>query len=99
MPRGATPGRNLGEEVQSGYRGAWWWTLRTVDVDGTIKLVGAILRGTPSLPGAACIGRSELFDEIPGQPNRRGVDRDTDSDSDPVSCGLRAVQGRHGQPR
>jgi hypothetical protein len=34
MPRGATPGRNLGEEVATGYAGAWWWTLRTVDPDG-----------------------------------------------------------------
>jgi hypothetical protein len=59
--------------VTSGYRGAWWWTLRTVDPDGVIRLVGAILRGTPSLPGAACRGRYELHDEIPGQPTRRGV--------------------------
>jgi hypothetical protein len=25
-----------------------------MDSDGTVRLVGAILRGTPSLPGAAC---------------------------------------------
>ncbi len=80
MPRGATPGRNTpvrgaGARLRGAWvvNGAWWWTLHTVDPDGTIKLVGAILRGTPSLPGAACRGRHELFDEIPGQPNRRGV--------------------------
>lgn len=27
-----------------------------MDPDGTIKLVAAIVRGTPSLPHAACIG-------------------------------------------
>ncbi|MGH3896793.1 MAG: hypothetical protein ACRDTA_00785 [Pseudonocardiaceae bacterium] len=32
--------------------------------DGTVRLIGAILRGTPSLPGAACIGRHELFDDV-----------------------------------
>jgi hypothetical protein len=34
MPRGATPGRNLGKEVTDRLRGAWWWTLRTVDPNG-----------------------------------------------------------------
>ncbi len=38
-----------------------------MDPNGTIKLVGAILRGTLSLPGAACRGRYELYDEVPGQ--------------------------------
>ncbi|MGH3777296.1 MAG: hypothetical protein ACRDRR_16470 [Pseudonocardiaceae bacterium] len=32
--------------------------------DGTIRLVGLILRGTPHLPGAVCRGRSGLFDEV-----------------------------------
>ena len=41
---------NLGEEVTSGYAVVWWCTLRTVDSDGVVRLVGAILRGTPSLP-------------------------------------------------
>ena len=31
MPRGATPGRNLGKEVGDRLRGTWWWTLRTVN--------------------------------------------------------------------
>ncbi|WP_018180379.1 hypothetical protein [Jongsikchunia kroppenstedtii] len=33
------------------------------DADGWIALVGQILAGVPLLPGAACLGRSELFDE------------------------------------
>jgi hypothetical protein len=41
-----------------------------VDHDGTIMLVTAILRGTPSLPGAACRGEHELYDDVPGQSHR-----------------------------
>ncbi|MGH3800184.1 MAG: hypothetical protein ACRDTD_08660 [Pseudonocardiaceae bacterium] len=41
---------------------AWRCTLRTVDPGGVVGLVGAILRGTPSLPGATCRGRYGLFD-------------------------------------
>jgi hypothetical protein len=41
MPRGATPGRNLGKEVSDRLLGAWWWTLRSVDPDGTVRLIGA----------------------------------------------------------
>jgi alkylation response protein AidB-like acyl-CoA dehydrogenase len=59
MPRGRRPGasvRGAGARLRGAWvvNGAWWWTLRTVDPDGTIRLVGAILRGTPNLPGAAC---------------------------------------------
>ncbi len=35
-----------------------------MDPDGVIRLVGKILRGVPSLPLAACRGRSELFDDV-----------------------------------
>ncbi len=55
--------------------GAKWLTLRTVDPDGTVRLVGAILCGTPSLPGAACRGRHELYDEIPGQSREARAQR------------------------
>ena len=70
MPRGATPGRNLGKEVAQGYAAAWRCTLRTMDPDGVVRLVGAILRGTPSLPGAACIGprRAVRRDLRPAEP-------------------------------
>ncbi len=36
----------------------------TVDPDGTVRLLIAILTGQPQLPGAACRGRHELFDPI-----------------------------------
>lgn len=55
---------NLGEEVSSGYRGARWWTLRSVDPDGVVRLLCKVLAGVPHLPGAACRGRYELFDEV-----------------------------------
>lgn len=42
---------------------AWRCTLRTVDPGGVVGLVGAILRGIPSLPGATCRGRYGLFDD------------------------------------
>jgi hypothetical protein len=35
------------------------------DPDGTIRLLGAVLRGIPNLPGAACSGRHQLFDTVP----------------------------------
>jgi hypothetical protein len=34
MPRGATPGRNLGKEVAADYAGAWGWALCPVDPAG-----------------------------------------------------------------
>lgn len=45
---------------------------RSVDADGAVTLVAAIVRGVPSLPGAACVGRWELFDEVAGA---RGQER------------------------
>ncbi len=35
-----------------------------MDPDGVVRLVGVILRDTPHLPGAACRGRFELFDDV-----------------------------------
>ena len=34
-----------------------------VDPDGTVVLLSAILRDSPSLPAAACGGHGELFDD------------------------------------
>ena len=44
-----------------------------MDPDGTIKLLSAILAGTPRLDGAACVGHHQLYDEIPrsGQLDQR----------------------------
>jgi hypothetical protein len=36
-----------------------------VDPDGTIKLLSAILAGTPRLDGAACVSHHQLYDETP----------------------------------
>lgn len=51
------------------------------DPDGTIKLLGVILRGLPNLTGAACHGRHELFDELTGRlsPRVRELQRQRDS--------------------
>jgi hypothetical protein len=38
-----------------------------VDREGTIMLLSVILAGTPLLNGAACVGRHQLYDEIPGR--------------------------------
>ncbi|MGH3547873.1 MAG: hypothetical protein ACRDQU_07110 [Pseudonocardiaceae bacterium] len=35
-----------------------------MDPDGTVKLLSAILAGVRPLPGAKCIGRHELYDEV-----------------------------------
>ena len=39
---------------------------RSVDHDGTIKLLSEILTDTARLPGASCVGRHELFDPVVG---------------------------------
>jgi hypothetical protein len=64
--------QSVGKEVATPYAGAWWWTLSGVDRDGTIKLVGAIVRGTPSLPRAACIGHHALLRRGSRSPDRLG---------------------------
>ncbi|HSL07756.1 MAG TPA: hypothetical protein VK887_07220 [Pseudonocardiaceae bacterium] len=47
-----------------------------MDPDGTVRLLGVILAGAPSLPGAACRGRWELFDDVPGRdPERHAQQR------------------------
>jgi hypothetical protein len=38
----------------------------TVNPDGVIALLAEIVRGTPSLPGAACVDQYQLYDELPG---------------------------------
>ncbi|MGH3888769.1 MAG: hypothetical protein ACRDSZ_19790 [Pseudonocardiaceae bacterium] len=53
-----------------GYAAWWCGTLRTVDRDGTIKLLAVILADLPKLDGAACRGRHELFDPIRGNGHR-----------------------------
>ena len=46
------------------------------DPEGTIQLLTEIVRGAPSLPGAACRGRYELFDTVPGRdPERHAQQR------------------------
>ena len=55
---------HLGEEEPPGYAAPSGWTLRTMDADGSIKLLGVILRGVPNLPGAACQGHHELFEDV-----------------------------------
>jgi hypothetical protein len=44
-----------------------------MDCEGTITLLSVILAGTPQLNGAACVGRHQLYDEIPdrGQSDQR----------------------------
>jgi WhiB family redox-sensing transcriptional regulator len=37
-----------------------------MDADAALDLLKEILAGVPRLPGAACIGRHELFDPVPG---------------------------------
>ncbi|MGH3685131.1 MAG: hypothetical protein ACRDSM_08770 [Pseudonocardiaceae bacterium] len=53
-----------------GYAAWRCGTLRTVDRDGTIKLLAVILADLPKLDGAACRGRHELFDPIRGNGHR-----------------------------
>jgi hypothetical protein len=38
-----------------------------MDREGSIKLLSGILAVTPRLPGAACVGRHEHYDELPGR--------------------------------
>ncbi|MGH3838300.1 MAG: hypothetical protein ACRDSF_21780 [Pseudonocardiaceae bacterium] len=40
-----------------------------MDHEGTARLLSAILTDLPKLDGAACQGRYELFDELPGRPS------------------------------
>ena len=35
--------------------------------DGVVALLAEIIRGTPSLPGAACVDQYQLYDELPGR--------------------------------
>lgn len=46
----------------------------SVDRDAVVALVAAIVRGIPSLPGAACIGHHDLFDELPGRGHQHHDD-------------------------
>lgn len=65
MPRGRVPRQG------GGYR-----LTRAAQRDAA-ALVAAIVRCVPSLPGAACVGRWELFDEVAGArgPERRELER------------------------
>lgn len=47
-------------------------TLGSVDREGSIKLLSAILADLPRLDGAACIGHHDLYDEQPeGRSHQR----------------------------
>jgi hypothetical protein len=37
-----------------------------VNPDGVVALLAEIVRGTPSLPGAACMDQYQLYDDLPG---------------------------------
>lgn len=41
-----------------------------MDSDSALALLKAILADTVRLPGAACVGRHELFDQTPGNGRR-----------------------------
>jgi hypothetical protein len=41
-----------------------------MDADATLALLKAILAGTVRLTGAACIGKHQLFDPLPGNGNQ-----------------------------
>ncbi|MGH3921504.1 MAG: hypothetical protein ACRDTT_01285 [Pseudonocardiaceae bacterium] len=57
--------------------------------DGVVALVGTILRGTPHLPGAACRGSYELFDDVARED---ATLRATCGNEDP-GCRIAAGQG------
>ncbi len=42
-----------------------------VDPDAALDLLKAILAGTVRLPGAACVGRHQLFDQTPGNDHQQ----------------------------
>lgn len=44
-----------------------WDALGTVDHEGSIKLLSAIMADLPRLTGAACVDRHHLFDELSGR--------------------------------
>ncbi|MGH3936451.1 MAG: hypothetical protein ACRDS1_15980 [Pseudonocardiaceae bacterium] len=48
-----------------------------MDADGVVRLVAEIVRSVPNLPGAACVGRYDLFDEPVGRggPERHDQER------------------------
>ncbi|MDQ2882553.1 MAG: hypothetical protein M3Y48_15475 [Actinomycetota bacterium] len=48
----------------------------TVDPDGTVRLLSAILAGVRPLPGASCVGHHELYDELHGGYGRRHRDQE-----------------------
>lgn len=46
-----------------------------MDTDDTVRLLGVILAGTPSLPGAACRGQYERCNDVPGRgPEREAAE-------------------------
>ncbi len=38
-----------------------------LDPDGVVRLLSKVLWELPNLPGAACIGRSTLFEDVPSE--------------------------------
>lgn len=65
-----------------------------MDPDGVARLVGVILAGAPSLPGAACRGRYDLFDEVPDRdPERHLLQRQRLELAAELCCGCPARPG------
>ncbi|MGH3550759.1 MAG: hypothetical protein ACRDQU_22090 [Pseudonocardiaceae bacterium] len=57
-----------------------------MDPDGTVKLLSAILAGVQPLPGAKCVGRHELYDELHGGYGRRHRDQERERLSRAAAC-------------
>lgn len=66
--------------------------LSRMDPEGTIQLLTEIVRGVPSLPGAACRGRHELYDELPAGrgPERAAAEQERVAAAVMVCCGCPA---------
>ncbi|MGH3548271.1 MAG: hypothetical protein ACRDQU_09185 [Pseudonocardiaceae bacterium] len=58
----------------------------TVDPDGTVRLLSAILAGVQPLPGAKCVGQHELYDERHGGYGRRHRDQERERLARAAAC-------------
>jgi hypothetical protein len=94
MPRGATPGRVPRQGGSDRLLGAWWWTLRTVDPDVTVRLIG-VIEGLPNLHGAACQGHHQLTTSCTRTWRSRVRCCDRSGWRESRGC---AVAARHGHP-
>ncbi|MDQ2884024.1 MAG: hypothetical protein M3Y48_23455 [Actinomycetota bacterium] len=57
-----------------------------MDPEGSIKLISAILAGVRRLPGASCVGRHELYDELHGGYGRRHRDQERERHDLAAAC-------------